>query len=86
MPHIPTAICCQCLVAMRRDKNGVLVEMMAKDGHGALNSYYKIASDRLECPRCHIKILAEFSERPFAEHWQDKYEERRPCDVQATLE
>ena len=82
MPYIPTAICHQCRVAMRCEKNSVLVEMMAKDGHGKLQSQYKICADRWECPKCHIKILANFADEPFAENWQDKYEERS-CDVQA---
>jgi len=83
--NIPTAICCVCRVAMRCQKNSVLVEMMTKDGHGESMSLYKIDSDRWQCPKCGIQILTGFADEPFAEHWQEKYAERS-CDVQARFE
>lgn len=70
MPHIPRAICVECLSEMKCEENGVQVEMLLKDE----SPYYKVYADKWKCPYCGKEILIGFAEHPYMEHFELDYE------------
>jgi len=76
MAHVPRAICGDCNIEMRPQKNGVDIEMITEDG----SPYYKISSDRYACPNCLRTIYVGMGE-PFAFHFQDNYDNIKVDEV-----
>lgn len=72
-----TIVCVNCKLFFKAYKNGQYVEEGMPLGHGhpptEWASYKLWACDRLKCQGCGAEILAGFSQRPIAEHYQAEY-------------
>lgn len=76
-----TIVCVNCKLFFKAYKNGQYVEEGMPLGHGhppTTWAAYKLwACDRLKCQGCGTEILAGFSQRALAEHYQGDYAEMR---------
>jgi len=64
---VKTILCAACEVQLVPSRNGVFVIQHAEFGPSAV---WK--ADELKCPKCAARIVANFSNKPLAEYWQNK--------------
>lgn len=69
---MPKLVCGKCQVELKPFKNGIVVAEMFQRN----TKIYKLwNADLWECPKCDHTIVAGFSQKPFAEHFEKDCEE-----------
>jgi len=67
-------ICVKCQKEYKVEKQGVTTELMTTFS-GKPASFKLYDSDLWECPVCGHQIIGGFGQRPFAQHFEENYEE-----------
>lgn len=60
-----TYACPKCQIELRVKQNGVGVETISQNG-----PYQFYQADLIECPGCHLEVLAGFGRQPILYHYQ----------------
>ena len=72
--HKPVAVCVPCQREFRCEKNGVTLQVNIR---GSEEPYYRIASDKYQCPGCGTSILIRFAQEGHP-HYAASYDSVTP--------
>lgn len=76
--HIPKIVCVKCKAEMVPVKNDIQLEAFPARGKF---SYYKVNADKWKCPICNFEVYTGFGQKPFAEKYEDGYDEIKCNDT-----